>query len=438
MSAMVQLTGGHFQDSEGNVLADGYLKFVLNQDSSVNNSQICSGVEITIYLDAFGDVISSPGQFVWGNDQLSPENSYYTVTGYTAEGQIAWGPNNQQVTGNGGTFDLGTWIPNQVISWFPSLQAGIGVEVEGSPLSSSTVLDLVNTGNVTFTDNGGGRVSASASIPSGPTLKTNSILNGDQALLNLVDGTNIHITQDGSGDVTVNNTAPLAPASLPPPDVAAFHFMQVCPSATLAPYMISIPGQIIGYSANNAATLISPSASNGWGCRFNATNNSLSYLLEPSFPWALPAHGLKFKTTAQVTVTSGYGMWFIGTVNVWGGAIGDILASGTDCIGFIINVTVAGPGNFLLIADVNGSPTPVDTLIPVGSGVRHTLEFTLFGGVLTPIIDGVVLGTKTITTGIPTSTQQMWFCNNANVPVTGNTMVSTFITEYMYLEDTTP
>ena len=437
MSAMVQLTGGHFQDSQGNLLSDGYLKMVLNNDESVNDFQICAGITITVPLDAFGDVVSSPGIFVWGNDVMLPINSYYTVTGYTSEGQIAFGPNNQQIEGTG-TFDLGTWVPNQVISWFPSLQAGIGVEVEGSPLSSSTVLDLVNTGNVTFTDNGGGRVSASASIPSGPTLKTNSILNGDQALLNLVDGTNIHITQDGSGDVKVNNTAPLAPASLPSPDVSVFHFFQVCPSSIVPPFMNSIPVQSIGYSANNAATLISPSASNGWGCRFNATNNSLSYLQEPSFPWALPAHGLKFKTTAQVTVTSGYGMWFIGIVNAWGGAVGDILASGTDCIGFIINVTVAGPGNFFLIADVNGSPTTVDTLIPVGNGVRHTLEFTLFGGVLTPIIDGVVLGTKTITTGIPTSTQQMWFCNNANVPVTGNTMVSTFITEYMYLEDTTP
>jgi len=394
MSAMVQLTGGHFQDSQGNLLSDGYLKMVLNNDESVNDFQICAGITITVPLDAFGDVVSSPGIFVWGNDVMLPINSYYTVTGYTSEGQIAFGPNNQQIEGTG-TFDLGTWVPNQVISWFPSLQAGIGVEVEGSPLSSSTVLDLVNTGNVTFTDNGGGRVSASASIP-------------------------------------------LAPASLPSPDVSVFHFFQVCPSSIVPPFMNSIPVQSIGYSANNAATLISPSASNGWGCRFNATNNSLSYLQEPSFSWALPAHGLKFKTTAQVTVTSGYGMWFIGTVNVWGGSIGDILYPGTDCIGFIINVTVAGPGNFLLIADVNGSPTPVDTLIPVGSGVRHTLEFTLSGGVLTPIIDGVVLGTKTITTGIPTSTQQMWFCNNANVLVTGNTMVSTFTTEYMYLEDTTP
>ena len=394
MSAMVQLTGGHFQDSQGNLLSDGYLKMVLNNDESVNDFQICAGITITVPLDAFGDVVSSPGIFVWGNDVMLPINSYYTVTGYTSEGQIAFGPNNQQIEGTG-TFDLGTWVPNQVISWFPSLQAGIGVEVEGSPLSSSTVLDLVNTGNVTFTDNGGGRVSASASIP-------------------------------------------LAPASLPSPDVSVFHFFQVCPSSIVPPFMNSIPVQSIGYSANNAATLISPSASNGWGCRFNATNNSLSYLQEPSFPWALPAHGLKFKTTAQVTVTSGYGMWFIGIVNAWGGAVGDILASGTDCIGFIINVTVAGPGNFFLIADVNGSPTTVDTLIPVGNGVRHTLEFTLFGGVLTPIIDGVVLGTKTITTGIPTSTQQMWFCNNANVLVTGNTMVSTFTTEYMYLEDTTP
>ena len=264
MSSQIQLVGGHFQDSQGNLLSDGYLKMVLNNDESVNDFQICAGITITVPLDAFGDVVSSPGIFVWGNDVMLPINSYYTVTGYTSEGQIAFGPNNQQIEGTG-TFDLGTWVPNQVISWFPSLQAGIGVEVEGSPLSSSTVLDLVNTGNVTFTDNGGGRVSASASIP-------------------------------------------LAPASLPSPDVSVFHFFQVCPSSIVPPFMNSIPVQSIGYSANNAATLISPSASNGWGCRFNATNNSLSYLQEPSFPWALPAHGLKFKTTAQVT---DFRLWYV-------------------------------------------------------------------------------------------------------------------------------
>ena len=115
----VQLVGGSFQDPEGNLLANGYLTFVLSQDESVNDSQICAGVEVKILLNANGSVITSPAQYLWGNDQMLPINSYYTVKGYTLEGQIAFGSNNQQVIGNGGTFDLGSWVPNQVVSWVP-------------------------------------------------------------------------------------------------------------------------------------------------------------------------------------------------------------------------------------------------------------------------------------------------------------------------------
>ena len=158
-AAKLELTGGGFQDSEGNVLALGYLVFKLSQDSEVNGSQICSGVEITINLDVVGN--AATGQYIWGNDALSPVNSYYTVTGYTAEGQPAWGPNNQQVVGTG-TFNLGSWIPNQVISWVPPVQSGTAIEVEGTALSSSSVADFVNTGNVHFTDAGGGQIEATA------------------------------------------------------------------------------------------------------------------------------------------------------------------------------------------------------------------------------------------------------------------------------------
>src|SRR5208337_1016706 len=123
MSSPCTLTGGSFQDSEGNVLALGYLTFRLSQDASVNGgSNICSGVEIRIALDVHGDVVG--GSDIWGNDVLSPINTFYRVTGYTAKGQPAWGPNNQQVVGS--TFDLGSWIPNQVVSWFPPPLGGTG------------------------------------------------------------------------------------------------------------------------------------------------------------------------------------------------------------------------------------------------------------------------------------------------------------------------
>lgn len=128
MSTPCTLTGGSFQDAEGNLLVNGYLKFRLSQDASVNDSNICAGVEITIPLDSNANAVG--GSSIWGNDVLSPINTFYRVTGYTHAGQPAWGPNNQTIQGS--TFDLGTWVPNQVISWVPqgSLvlpQATVGV-----------------------------------------------------------------------------------------------------------------------------------------------------------------------------------------------------------------------------------------------------------------------------------------------------------------------
>src|ERR1039457_6648626 len=99
----VEVINGNFQDCQGNVLANGYLTLRLSSDEEVNDSIICSGVDIRIQLDVNGNVVS--GQSVWGNDQMIPVNSYYRVTGYTAAGQVSYGPNNQQIIGNGGTFD---------------------------------------------------------------------------------------------------------------------------------------------------------------------------------------------------------------------------------------------------------------------------------------------------------------------------------------------
>jgi hypothetical protein len=166
MATKTELVGGAFQDSQGNLLVDGYLKMRLSQDSEVNDSIICAGIEVTIQLDANGDAVA--GQFVWGNDVLLPVNSFYIVTGYTAKGQPAWGPNNQQVLSNSyGLFDLGSWVPNQVFVWTPPPQP-VSLEINGVPASSQTVQNLVDSATITFVDNGGGNITADGAPPVTP------------------------------------------------------------------------------------------------------------------------------------------------------------------------------------------------------------------------------------------------------------------------------
>ena len=160
----VQLTGGGFQDSEGNLLVDGYLEFYLSQDSSVTGvGNICAGIAVKIQLDSMGNAASSTStptaadQFIWGNDSLNTPNTFYKVIGYTAEGQPAWGPNNQQVVGSS-PFDLGTWVPNTVFSWTPPVQQ-VSLNVNGTPASSQIRQNLESTdSSITITDLGNGNI----------------------------------------------------------------------------------------------------------------------------------------------------------------------------------------------------------------------------------------------------------------------------------------
>lgn len=174
-ASLTQLIGGSFQDAEGNLIENGYLTLKLSQDASVAGvGTICSGIEITIQLDSNGNVASSTStppaanQFAWANGNLSPVNTFYKVTGYTAEGQRAFGPNNQQI-GTGSIFNLDAWIPNTVLSWFPSVQTTT-FEVNGSPSSASGTLNLEAGNNITLTDEGGGTVQIAASGGSASSL----------------------------------------------------------------------------------------------------------------------------------------------------------------------------------------------------------------------------------------------------------------------------
>ena len=208
-ASKVQLTGGQFQDSEGNLLSGGYLTFKLSQDENVNDSQICAGIKVTVNLDGYGAVIG--GQYIWGNDQLSPINSYYKVTGYKANGQMAWGSNNQQVLGNGGTFDVGSWIPNLITSWIPPLQPLL-LQVNETPNGSQGLLDLHAGADITLVDNGSGRVTIS-STSGGVALYTNEYLNSNQAELDLHAGSGISLVESG-GMVTITNTSVYVPPTI--------------------------------------------------------------------------------------------------------------------------------------------------------------------------------------------------------------------------------
>jgi hypothetical protein len=125
MSTVNQLTGGGFQDILGNVLAYGTMLMQLNVDANLItpiSTTISSNDSILILLDANGDVQTSPAQSVVPNDQLIPINlnggrdgdTFYTVSVYSAEGQLVWGPNAQQVLSTPSPFDIGTWIPGTV------------------------------------------------------------------------------------------------------------------------------------------------------------------------------------------------------------------------------------------------------------------------------------------------------------------------------------
>lgn len=154
-SSKVQLTGGVFQDAEGNVLANGYLLMRLSRDGVVSGvGQVGAGVDIKITLNSSGSVDTTNAQSVWGNDQLLPANTYYRVTGYTAQGQPAWGPNNQQVNGSGGTFDVGTWVPNQVISWTPTIST-IVLETNGTPNSKQGLFNITGASHISASESAG-------------------------------------------------------------------------------------------------------------------------------------------------------------------------------------------------------------------------------------------------------------------------------------------
>jgi hypothetical protein len=165
-----QITGGNFTDASGAPLANGYLVFQLSQDEqSPAPGQITAGRKIQVTLDSSGNVPASPAVFMFANDSLNPANSYYKVSAYAANGQLVWGPQNQQVLSSPSPFNLNAWVPNSINTSStpaPTIQLQTNEVMNGS----QTLLDLHAGSGISLTDNGAGRVTVAASGSGGTVL----------------------------------------------------------------------------------------------------------------------------------------------------------------------------------------------------------------------------------------------------------------------------
>lgn len=167
MASKVQLEGGAFQDAAGNPLADGYLLMRLSQDGVVNSDeQVASGIELKIALDSSGNVVTSPAQYVWPNDVITPSGTFYTVSAYTANGELVWGQNSQMVFSTPSPFNIGAWVPGAVsTSTLQITNYDIGVFLPGQALANQVVLLLPVERVVYFANNFSPSVAACGTNP---------------------------------------------------------------------------------------------------------------------------------------------------------------------------------------------------------------------------------------------------------------------------------
>ena len=155
-----------WQDEQGNALALGTIVFEASGDALVTGTgELCAGIKGSLTLDNTGSVASSPAQYMWPTDQMSPSNITYTVWVYSANGQLAWGPNyGLTVPSGAGSFNLCTWVPNQIGAGSGAAAGSLTLQVEGVNNAVQSLLNLESTdGSVTITDEGNGSVNFQAS-----------------------------------------------------------------------------------------------------------------------------------------------------------------------------------------------------------------------------------------------------------------------------------
>jgi hypothetical protein len=115
--ATVEITGGGFQDGEGNPLIDGSVIFKLSADatdSATGTQQICAGQTVSFVLDTSGNVPT--GSFLWPNDLLISNvtginDTFYFMSAEDENGQVVYGPNAFQILSSPSPFVLNVLVP---------------------------------------------------------------------------------------------------------------------------------------------------------------------------------------------------------------------------------------------------------------------------------------------------------------------------------------
>jgi hypothetical protein len=166
--ALVQIVGGNFTDAQGTVLANGKLRFVLNQDyQSSSPAWVGAGIQVDIPLDDTGNVSSDPAYFLEATDGMVPSGAYYIVTAYSQSGQLAWAsPQIQPILSSPDPYDLGAWIPNQTVPPASPSAGSITLQTNGinNPVQNKQNL-FSSDATVVLTDDGAGNIDLQASAP---------------------------------------------------------------------------------------------------------------------------------------------------------------------------------------------------------------------------------------------------------------------------------
>lgn len=109
MSAPVRasLPQTQFTDSEGNPIANGFLSIRINEDAQVPVLllQLVAGRAVQISLDEDGNITGSGVTFLYPNSELSPDDTVYLVSAFTADGQLV--SDDVVIVTSGGTGGFG-------------------------------------------------------------------------------------------------------------------------------------------------------------------------------------------------------------------------------------------------------------------------------------------------------------------------------------------
>ena len=371
----VQLIGGNFQDNEGNVLVNGYLRLRLSSDEVITGvGQIAAGIVTQINLNSSGSVDTSTPQLVWGNDQMTPANSFYIVTGYKANGQLAWGPNNEQVIGSGGTFDTGTWIPNVVISW--TYPAAFGPTGPTGAAGSGLTL---------------------------PTFKTNSVNNADQTVFNVEDTPTV-AWSNPSGGVVKATVTPSAINALVNNRVwkAIPNSGALAPAIGLSPNLTSSGSSLTSATATqtnfNTMTTSAAGGDISTVCFSGITGSGIN----PNVFQIWSTQTLKaVKWQAALVDTANVRVW-IALCDLFSGNTGSLVSDtpALHLIGFRYS-TAAGDTTWKAVCTNSATQTTVDTGVAVDT-LGHSFGIAVSQSSISFQIDDVTVAT--ITTNIPANT----------------------------------